>query len=62
MATTTSDKRVVRVSLSSAELANVLGAKALEVGIIDFTPDRVELINQGNGWEAVFEVATPVTP
>lgn len=58
MATTTSDKRVVRVSLTDAELATVLGSKALEIGIIDFTPDRVELVNNGNGWEAVFEITT----
>lgn len=57
MASTTSDKRVVRVALSNAELTNMLGEKALAAGFIDFTPDYVELVNNGDGWEAVFELS-----
>ncbi|UCE39326.1 MAG: hypothetical protein JSW00_08935 [Thermoplasmata archaeon] len=59
MAVTQSDDRVVKVSLTNAELATVVGTKARELGFIDFTPDSVDLVNDGLGnWEATFQVAT----
>ena len=49
MAITTSDTRVVKVDVSAAELVALLGSKALEAGLIDFTPDSAEVIPQGDG-------------
>jgi hypothetical protein len=62
MAITTSDKRVVRVEVSQEELTALLSAQANAAGIIDFAPDRVDMINNGDGWEVLFEKDTPVTP
>ena len=59
MATTTSDKRIVRVAVSANELATLLGSKAQELGLIDFVPATVEVIPQGDGSaEIVFEKDT----
>ena len=60
MASTTKDSRIVRVSITEAELAQLLGAKAIEAGVIDFTPDRVEVFAQGAGagFEVMFEKDT----
>ena len=49
MAITTSDKRVVKIAVSSTELATLLGSKATDAGLINFTPDSVEVIPQGDG-------------
>lgn len=59
MATTTADKRVVRVMVTRAELANLLGQKAQAAGIIDFAPDRVSVVDNGDpGFEVSFEKDT----
>ena len=60
MATTTSDKRQVRVAVTRAEMSNLLGTQANAAGFIDFTPDSTEIFDNGTaGFEIVFEVATP---
>ena len=58
MATTTSDKRVVYVEATRAEVASLIGSKALELGLIDFTPDNVEIFDTGEGFSIVFEVSS----
>ena len=58
MANTTKDTRVVRVAVTQAELASVIGEKAIEIGLIDFTPDRVEVFQALDGFEIVFEKDT----
>jgi hypothetical protein len=59
MASTTQDKRVVRVAVTRAELVNFLGSQAKAAGIIDFDPDRTEVFDQGTtGFEIVFEKDT----
>jgi hypothetical protein len=59
MATTIKDSRIVRVSLTYTEMASLLGQKAQEAGFINFTPDKVEVFDQGNNsFEAVFEKDT----
>lgn len=64
MATTTCDKRIVRVNVSEAEMAALLGQKAKEQGLIDFDPDKVDAFHQGQGagYEVTFELTTPVVP
>lgn len=62
MATTTSDKRIVRIAVTRAELAALLGAKAKEAGLIDFDPETTEVYDNGvNGFEIYFDV-TYVAP
>ena len=59
MATTLSDKRIVNVNVTRAELATLLGEKAQQAGLINFTPDSVEVFDNGDtGFEIRFEVAT----
>lgn len=58
MANTTKDTRVVRVAVTHAELASVIGEKAIETGLIDFMPDRVEVFQALDGFEIVFEKDT----
>lgn len=60
MATTTKDSRIVRVSVTNAELTNLLSAQAQAAGFIDFDPDRTEIVSQGasGGFEVVFEKDT----
>jgi hypothetical protein len=58
MAVTTSDKRVVRVSITGEELTTLLSTQAKAAGIIDFDPDRVDLLNNGDGWEVIFDKDT----
>ena len=59
MATTTNDYRVVRVAVTRAELAAMLGEKAKAAGIITFDPDSTEVFDNGaNGFEIVFEKDT----
>ena len=48
MASTITDKRVVVISVTNTEILNVLGAKATELGIIDFTPDNIEIKKSGD--------------
>jgi hypothetical protein len=64
MATTTSDKRIVRVTVTEAEMSALIGQKAKDAGLIDFDPDRIEVFHQGQGagYEVTFELTTPVTP
>lgn len=62
MAVQTKDYRTVKVMVTRGELAALLGQKAKEAGIIDFDPDRTEVLDNGDtGFEIVFEVDT-VTP
>ena len=58
MATITKDTRKVYVSTTHAELASLLGAKAMELGLIDFMPDRLGISDTGNGFELIFEKDT----
>jgi hypothetical protein len=44
MATVRSDKQVVKVFITEAELATLLGAKALAAGVVSFQAEQVELI------------------
>jgi hypothetical protein len=61
MATTTSDKRTVRVAVTNPELTSLLSAQAQAGGLIDFDPDRVDLVTNGDGsWEILFEKDTVV--
>lgn len=58
MAQTTSDKRVVVVSVTRAEMTDLLGAQAQAAFIIDFTPDNVEVVDTGDGFEVSFTKTT----
>ena len=55
-----SDKRIVRELVTRAAFATFIGDKAQELGIIDFSPDRVEVFDNGDpGFEIVFELDLP---
>jgi hypothetical protein len=61
MPSTLTDKRVVVVSVTMTEMLNVLGAKALELGIIDFTPTNIEVANSdgvGMAFDITFKIDT----
>lgn len=55
MANVTQDKTVVRVAASLGEFTNMLSDAANAAGLISFVPDRVEVHDNGDGWEIVFE-------
>ena len=61
MATTVSDVHTVKVQVSIAELQSLLSDKAIELGFIDFNPDRMQLYQNGNDgqgnpvYEIIFE-------
>ncbi|KKL18772.1 hypothetical protein LCGC14_2472180 [marine sediment metagenome] len=65
MANTTQDIRRVKVQVSMAELQTLLIAKAQEAGFIDFTPDRIQLYQNGDDgagndvYEILFEQDIP---
>ena len=73
MAVTRSDKQVVRIFVTHAELANLLGNQAQAAGFITFAPTESDLNPteeqtgtdvDGNpifeqGWEVVFKRDTP---
>lgn len=44
MATTKRNQQITTVEVSRVELRNLLGAKAKELGLIDFDPDTVQVI------------------
>jgi len=44
MATTIKDIRTVRINVTVAELNNLLSAKAIEAGLIDLEPDRLQVM------------------
>ncbi len=55
------DKRIVIISVTPNEIINVLGAKAKEVGLIDFDPDKIEIKNSsssGMAFDITFEKNT----
>jgi hypothetical protein len=55
------DARQVTYLVSQTELAAVIAAKAIELGMIDFEPDTVEIFPQGNDmYEIAFIKATPI--
>ncbi len=58
MAITASDKRVVRINVTDAELNNLLATQAKAAGLIDFDPDRVDLVKGQSGWEVIFDKET----
>jgi len=61
MAVTEKDIRRVVVSLTKQEIISMLGGKALELEIIDFTPDRIEIQKSsivGKSFDITFEVDT----
>ena len=61
MATTGKDVRTVVVSVTKTEMIGVLGAKAKEIGLIDFDPDRIEIRNSvviGMAFDLTFEKDT----
>lgn len=63
MAETTSDRRVVVVKVTRAEMAQLLGSKAKEAGLIDFDPDRTQIIDNGStGFDIQFDKDTEVVP
>jgi hypothetical protein len=63
MARTTSDVRVVRISVTRLELNTLLGNQAQQTGLIDFAPDTTEIMDQGEaGFEVIFTKDTQVIP
>lgn len=44
MATTARDQRTVALDVSKAEMVSLLGDKAKAAGLIDFDPDRIQVI------------------
>ncbi|KKK89327.1 hypothetical protein LCGC14_2734230 [marine sediment metagenome] len=61
MASTIIDKRIVVISVTSTEILNVLGAKATELGIIDFVPDNIKIKESsdvGMAFDITFEKNT----
>ena len=58
MATTTKDIRTVRVSVTVAELNTLLSNPAKAAGLIDFDPDRVQVVETdpvAGTYEIIFE-------
>ena len=58
MATTKRNQQITTVEVSRVELRNLLGAKAKELGLIDFDPDTVQVIETDAGLgthEIIFE-------
>jgi hypothetical protein len=60
MATQLTKNTVAEVFVDEPELVNLLGAKALEAGLIDFTPDAVDLMRSSDGsvqgWKITFSI------
>lgn len=54
MATKTVDRREVIISVTEAEMNNLLGSKAQEAGLIDFAPSTIEVVRTGDGFEVYF--------
>ena len=62
MAVTEKDVRKVVVSLTKQEIISMLGGKAVELEIIDFIPDRIEIQESsivGKAFDVTFEIDTP---
>ena len=72
MATTRSDQQVVKVFISQAEMATMLGNRAQAAAIITFAPEAVDLLPSEEtdntdpnnpittpGWEVTFVRTTP---
>lgn len=59
MATKTKDTRLVHVTVTNAELTNLISAQAKAAALIDFDPDRVEVLDQGDeNFEIIFQKDT----
>lgn len=62
MAITERDYRAVNITVTRQELAQLLGQKAKQAGLIDFDPDRTEVHDNGDSFTIVFEVDSPILP
>jgi hypothetical protein len=58
MADTVRDQRIVTVNVTKAELVNLLGSQAKAAGLINFDPDRVQVIESNpelDEFQIIFE-------
>ena len=61
MSTLIEDKRIVIISVTSNEIKSLLGAKAKQVELIDFNPDKVSIKpskQSGMAYDIIFEINT----
>lgn len=55
MATVERDQRIVRVSVTKAEMRDLLGTRARQAGLIDFDPDNI-IVQETDAATGAYEI------